>query len=224
MEKEERLIDLPSRSPSIREKTGIKFIGAEEKIGGGIRSFADKSALGFRDARMLKRAKTDLGAEVPVSTAPNRYAAPAAIASVAISVNARMVTGPIVPLLILARPTLQPTNANLALITSAVQATTSMPRRWLLRLLRLYLPGSVKRIFLTCRAFTGDLEHGQAVMGLTQGGSDNYNDPLTISSRAQRQVHSTLLLMPRRRGGRWQITRGDPAQAPLGTQAGSTTP
>jgi hypothetical protein len=63
-------------------------------------------------------------------------------------------------------------------------------------------------------------------MGLTQGGSGsgNYNDPLTISLRAQRQDHSTLLLMPRRRGGRWQITRGDPAQAPLGTQAGSTTP
>jgi hypothetical protein len=126
MEKEKRLIDLSSRSPSIREKTGIKFIGVEEKIGGGIRSFADKSALGSRDARTLKRAKTDLGAEVPVSTAPNRYAAPAAIASVAISVNARMVTGPIAPLLILARPTLQPSNAILALITSAVQATTSM--------------------------------------------------------------------------------------------------
>ena len=62
MEKEERLIDLSSRSPSSREKTGIKFIGAEEKFGGGIRSFADKSALGFRDARMLKRAKTDRGA------------------------------------------------------------------------------------------------------------------------------------------------------------------
>jgi len=60
------------------------------------------------------------------------------------------------------------------------------------------VPGSVKRIFLTCRAFTGDLEHGQAVMGLTQGGSGNYNEPLTISSRAQRQDHSTLLLMPRR--------------------------
>jgi hypothetical protein len=126
MEKEKRLIDLSSRSPSIREKTGIKFIGVEEKFGGGIRSFADKSALGSRDARTLKRAKTDLGAEVPVSTAPNRYAAPAAIASVAISVNARMVTGPIAPLLILARPTLQPSNAILALITSAVQATTSM--------------------------------------------------------------------------------------------------
>jgi hypothetical protein len=54
VEKEKRLIDLPSRSPSIREETGIKFIGAEGNFGGGIRPFADKSALGPRDARTLK--------------------------------------------------------------------------------------------------------------------------------------------------------------------------
>ena len=40
------------------------------------------------------------------------------------------------------------------------------------------VPGSVKSIFLTCKAFTGNSEHGQAVMSLTKSGSGNNNAPL----------------------------------------------